>query len=312
MSLHSSKPTFSESVVLWLLRVSAIIALLTTIGIFASMFFEALRFFSMVPLPEFLFGLEWSPQVAIRHDQVGSRGVFGAVPIFVGTLLISVVALSVALPLGLLSAVYLAEFAAPGVRAKVKPAMEILAGVPTVVYGFFAIVFLGPWIAHAGQVVGFSVSPESALAAGLVMGMMMIPFVSSLTEDAVHSVPRSLSEGALALGATRAESTVQVILPAALPGIVGGFLLAASRAVGETMIVLMAAGLAATLTVNPLEATTTVTVQIVTLLTGDQHFDDPKTLAAFALGLTLFMATLFFNFIALGILKKYRGRYERH
>jgi phosphate transport system permease protein len=303
---------FAEAAVVWILRLCAAIALLTTAGIFLSVLFESLRFFSFVPLREFLFGLEWSPQIAIREGQIGARGAFGAAPVFVGTILISAVALAIAAPLGLLCALYLALFAAPHTRALIKPALEILAGVPTVVYGFFAVVFFAPLITGAAAGAGFVISPESALVAGLVMGMMLIPFVASLAEDAVHSVPAALREGALALGATRAECALQVVLPAALPGVVGGLLLATSRALGETMIVLMAAGLAANLSANPLEATTTVTVQIVTMLTGDQEFDDPKTLAAFALGLALFAATLILNACALGVLKKYRSRYERH
>ena len=251
-----------------------------------SLIFEALRFFSRVPLSDFLFGLAWSPQTAIRADQVGSSGAFGAVPVFAGTLLITAIAMTVAVPIGLLSAVYLSEYAGARARSLLKPALEILAGIPTVVYGFFAALSVGPAIRALGERLGLDVASESALAAGLVMGVMIIPFVSSLSDDVINAVPQSLREGSLGLGATPSETIRRVILPAALPGIVAAVLLAVSRAIGETMIVVMAAGLAANLTANPLEAVTTVTVQIVTLLVGDQEFDSAKTLAAFALGLT--------------------------
>jgi phosphate transport system permease protein len=263
-----------------------------------------------VPFTEFFFGTNWSPQMAIRADQIGSSGAFGAVPLFVGTLLISLVAMVVAVPLGLFSAIYLAEYAAPKLRRVVKPLLEVLAGVPTVVYGFFAVTTIGPMLRTIGESMGLTVAGESALAAGLVMGIMIIPFVSSLADDMITAVPQSLRDGAYALGATRSETIRQVVLRAALPGIVGGILLAVSRAIGETMIVVMAAGLAANMTFNPLEAVTTVTVQIVTLLVGDQEFDSPKTLAAFALGLMLFLVTLLLNVIALYVVRKYREQYE--
>jgi phosphate transport system permease protein len=300
----------TEKVVHVLLLVSSTIAVFTTIGIVLSLFFEALRFFAIVPVSEFLFGLEWSPQTAIRADQVGSSGTFGAVPIFAGTALVSLIAMLVAAPVGLFSAIYMAEYAPKGVRAILKPMLEILAGVPTVVYGFFAALSVAPLLREAGGVLGLGVASESALAAGAVMGIMIIPFVSSLSDDAIAAVPNSLREGALGLGATRSETIRQVVLPAALPGIVGGLLLAVSRAIGETMIVVMAAGLAANLTANPLEAVTTVTVQIVTLLTGDQEFDSAKTLAAFALGLVLFLATLALNIVALVVVRRYREQYD--
>lgn len=299
-----------ERLVEWLLFGASTIAVLTTVGIVLSVVFEAFRFFAIVPAHEFLFGLDWSPQMAIRADQVGSSGAFGAVPLFAGTLLISAIAMFVAVPIGLFSAIYLAEYAAPAVRRIVKPLLEVLAGVPTVVYGFFAVITVGPALRAWGESLGLSVSGESALAAGLVMGIMIIPFVSSLADDMITAVPQSLRDGAYALGATRSETIKQVVLRAALPGIVGGVLLAISRAIGETMIVVMAAGLAANLTVNPLEAVTTVTVQIVTLLVGDQEFDSPKTLAAFALGLMLFVITLVLNVIALYVVRKYREQYE--
>jgi phosphate transport system permease protein len=299
-----------ERVVEWLLFGASSIAVLTTIGIVLSVVFEAARFFAIVPAHQFLFGLDWSPQMAIRADQVGSSGAFGAVPLFAGTLLISAIAMLVAVPIGLFSAIYLAEYAQPSIRKIVKPLLEVLAGVPTVVYGFFAVITVGPMLRTFGESMGLSVSGESALAAGLVMGIMIIPFVSSLADDMITAVPQSLRDGAYALGATRSETIKQVVLRAALPGIVGGVLLAISRAIGETMIVVMAAGLSANLTINPLEAVTTVTVQIVTLLVGDQEFDSPKTLAAFALGLMLFVVTLVLNVIALYVVRKYREQYE--
>jgi phosphate transport system permease protein len=299
-----------ERMVEWALFACSAVAVLTTLGIVLSIVFEAGRFFGTVPITDFLFGTNWSPQTAIRADQVGSSGAFGAVPLFVGTLLISAVAMVVAVPLGLFSAIYLAEYASPRLRRIVKPLLEVLAGVPTVVYGFFAVTTVGPMLRTVGEALGFSVAGESALAAGLVMGIMIIPFVSSLADDMITAVPQSLRDGAYALGATRSETVRQVVLRAALPGIVGGVLLAVSRAIGETMIVVMAAGLAANLTLNPLEAVTTVTVQIVTLLVGDQEFDSPKTLAAFALGLMLFLVTLLLNVIALYVVRKYREQYE--
>jgi len=286
------------------------IAIFTTIGIVLSVLYEAIRFFQKIPVWEFLFGLKWSPQMAIRADQVGSSGAFGSVPVFVGTLLISGIAMLVAVPIGLMSAIYLSEYADRRIRSTAKPLMEILAGIPTVVYGFFAALVVAPLIRDAGSLLGLDVSSESALAAGLVMGIMIIPFVSSISDDVINAVPQSLRDGAYSLGATKSETIKQVVIPAALPGIVGGILLAISRAIGETMIVVMAAGLAANLTVNPLSAVTTVTVQIVTLLVGDQEFDSPKTLAAFALGLLLFVITLILNVIALYVVRKYREQYE--
>ncbi|MEZ5933905.1 MAG: phosphate ABC transporter permease subunit PstC [Alphaproteobacteria bacterium] len=299
-----------ETWVTWGLLLTAAISVLTTAGIVFSVLFESIRFFQKVPISEFLFGLDWSPQTAIRADQVGSSGAFGAIPLFVGTLLITVIAMLVAGPLGLLSAIFLAEYASPRFRAVGKPLLEILAGVPTVVYGFFAALTVAPFIRGIGQSIGLDVASESALAAGLVMGIMIIPFVSSVSEDAISAVPQGLRDASLGLGATHGETINQVIVPAALPGIIAGFLLAISRAIGETMIVVMAAGLAANLTVNPLEAVTTVTVQIVTLLVGDQEFDSAKTLAAFALGLMLFVATLFLNVLALHVMRTYREKYD--
>jgi phosphate transport system permease protein len=299
-----------ERIVEWGLIGCSLIAVLTTVGIIASVAFEAARFFGRVPWYEFLFGLNWSPQTAIRADQVGSSGSFGAVPLFWGTAMISGIAMLIAVPVGLFSAIYLAEYAHRKFRAWTKPFLEVLAGIPTVVYGFFAALTVGPTLRVWGEAVGLSVASESALAAGLVMGIMIVPFVSSLADDMITAVPQSLRDGAYALGATKSETIRQVVIRAALPGIVGGVLLAISRAIGETMIVVMAAGLAANLTANPFEAVTTVTVQIVTLLVGDQEFDSPKTLAAFALGLVLFLVTLALNVLALHIVKKYREQYE--
>ncbi|MGB5719826.1 MAG: phosphate ABC transporter permease subunit PstC [Woeseiaceae bacterium] len=299
-----------ENVIRWMLIAASSIAILTTIGIVLSVLFEAIRFFQKVPLTEFLFGLNWSPQTAIRADQVGSSGSFGAVPLFAGTLLITAIAMFVAVPVGLMTAIYLAEYSSSRIRGIAKPLLEVLAGIPTVVYGFFAALTVAPWIRNAGESVGLTVASESALAAGLVMGIMIIPLVSSLADDAINAVPSAMRDGALGLGSTRSETMTKVILPAALPGIVGGILLAVSRAIGETMIVVMAAGLAANLTANPFAAVTTVTVQIVTLLVGDQEFDSAKTLAAFALGLMLFVVTLCLNVIGLSVVRKYREQYD--
>jgi len=292
------------------LLLSSTLAILVTIGIVLSLVFETARFFESVTLREFLLGTEWSPQIALRSDQVASSGAFGAVPVFAGTLLITAIAMLVAVPIGLLSAIHMTFYASARARDVLKPLLEILAGVPTVVYGFFAALVVAPAVRSLGAAAGLSVASESALAAGLVMGIMIVPFVSSLSDDAITAVPISLRDGSFGLGATRSETIRLVIIPAALPGIVGGFLLAVSRAIGETMIVVMAAGLAANLTLNPLDAVTTVTVQIVTLLTGDQEFDSPKTLAAFALGLTLFAVTLALNVAALRIVKRYREKYD--
>nr|MDJ0834716.1 phosphate ABC transporter permease subunit PstC [Gammaproteobacteria bacterium] len=299
-----------ESIIKVFLLLCSGVAIVTTVGIVLSVLFEALRFFESVSFLDFMFGTTWSPQTAIREDQVGSSGSFGAIPLFVGTMLISAIAMFIAVPVGLLTAIYLSEYASVRFRSIAKPVLEILAGIPTVVYGFFAALTVAPFIREIGQSIGLDVASESALAAGIVMGVMIIPFVSSLSDDVINAVPQAMRDGSLGLGATQSETIKQVIIPAALPGIVGGILLAASRAIGETMIVVMAAGLSARLTVNPLDAVTTVTVQIVTLLTGDQEFDSPKTLAAFALGLMLFVTTLLLNVVALHIVRKYREQYE--
>jgi phosphate transport system permease protein len=302
--------TYVERFIMGALIVASLIAILTTFGIVFSLLFESFRFFQKVPVTEFLFGLQWSPQTAIRADQVGGSGAFGAVPLFWGTIFIAFMAMVVAVPLGLLSAIYLTQYASSNVRKWVKPVLEILAGVPTVVYGFFAALTLTPLIKDVVEPLGIPTGSEIAIAAGLVMGVMIIPFMSSLSDDAITAVPQAMKDGSLALGATTSETIKRVLIPAALPGIVGGFLLSVSRAIGETMIVVMAAGLAANLTLNPFASVTTVTVQIVALLTGDQEFDSAKTLSAFALGLVLFFVTLLLNIYALRVVKKYREAYE--
>lgn len=299
-----------EGVVKAILVLFSSIAILTTLGIVLSVIFESLLFFDKVSMTDFFFVDEWSPQIALRQDQVGASGAFGAVPLFTGTLMVTVIAMLIAVPIGLMAAIYLSEYASSQLRAFAKPILEVLAGIPTVVYGFFAALTVAPLIRDLGDSLGLAVSSESALAAGLVMGIMIIPFISSLSDDVINAVPQSLRDGSYALGATPAETMRRVIFPAALPGIVGGVLLGVSRAIGETMIVVMAAGMSANLTWNPLDSVTTVTVQIVALLTGDQEFDSPKTLAAFALGLALFVVTLILNVIALHIVRKYREQYE--
>ncbi|MBT3519967.1 MAG: phosphate ABC transporter permease subunit PstC [Gammaproteobacteria bacterium] len=299
-----------EKIIELFLLVCSSLAILITVGIFLSVIFESNRFFESIPLTEFLFGTHWSPQMPIREDQAGSTGAFGAVPLFTGTFLIAFIAMCIAGPIGLMSAIFLSEYASKSVRDIVKPLTEILAGIPTVVYGFFAVIVVAPFIRNTGNYFGIEVASESALAAGLVMGVMIIPFVSSISDDVINAVPQNLKNGSLGVGATKSETIKLVIIPAALPGIIGGLLLAVSRAIGETMIVVMAAGMSANLTANPFEAVTTVTVQIVVLLVGDQEFDSPKTLAAFALGLVLFIMTLILNYIALHIVRKYREQYE--
>lgn len=313
VSLHTHTKSLRRSLeraLYYFLIASAAFSVLVTGLIVLSMVFESLRFFSKVPFFDFLFGLHWSPQTALRADQAGSSGTFGALPIFAGTLLITTVAMIIAVPLGLISAIYLSEYATPNQRSTLKPMLEMLAGIPTVVYGYFAAVTVAPFLRDAGGWAGILVDSHSALAAGLVMGIMIIPFVLSMSDDVMSAVPKSLRDASLGLGATPSETIRKVVIPAALPGIMGAVLLAISRGIGETMIVVMAAGLAANLTINPLEAVTTVTAQIVTLLIGDQEFDSAKTLSSFALGLTLFFITLILNIIALRIVKKYREQYD--
>ena len=302
--------TYVEFFIKAVLVFCSVVAVMTTLGIILSLLFESLRFFEKVSFLDFLTGLQWSPQTALREDQAGQSGAFGAIPVFAGTFLVMGVAIFVAAPIGLMIAIYLSEYASKRVRRWVKPMIEILAGVPTVVYGFFALLTVGPTIRSFAESLGFSVPTQSAIAAGTVMGVMIIPFISSLSDDVINAVPQTLRDGSYALGATKSETMTKVVFAGALPGIIGALLLAISRAIGETMIVVMAAGRAANLTGNPFEAVTTVTVQIVALLTGDQEFDSPKTLAAFALGLVLFIITLILNVIALMIVRKYRERYE--
>jgi phosphate transport system permease protein len=296
-----------ERVVGVFLLLCSLVAILTTLGIVLSLLFEALQFFERVPWTEFLFGLHWNPQTAFHGDVSGS---FGAVPLFAGTLLITLIAMGVAVPVGLMAAVYMSEYATPLVRGAVKPVLEILAGIPTVVYGFFAALTMAPAIREIGTALGLDVSSQSALAAGAVMGIMIIPFVSSLSDDVINAVPQALRDGSYGLGATRSETIREIVLPAALPGIVGAVMLAISRAIGETMIVAMAAGLSAKLTANPFEAVTTVTVQIASTIRGDQEFNSPKTLSVFGLGLVLFLVTLLLNVIALRVVQKYREKYD--
>ncbi len=294
----------------WVLLASSALAILVTIGIVLSLIFEAASFFARVSPIEFLTGLRWSPQIALRPDQQGSSGQFGAVPLFVGTAQISFLAMLVAAPVGLVTAIFLSEYASARIRSFAKPLLEVLAGIPTIVYGFFAALTLAPVIRSLGATLSLNASGESALAAGLVMGIMIIPFISSLTDDALRAVPSTLKEGALGLGSTRFEVMTRVVVPAAFPGIVGGLLLGVSRALGETMIVVMAAGISANLTLNPFEAVTTITVQIASLLFGDQEFDSPRTLSVFALGLVLFCATLALNMIALWAVRRFSQKYE--
>jgi len=308
------KPDFAahtrvERGVMGLLLIASLVAILTTLGIFVSLVFETVRFFGMVNPIDFLFGTHWGPD---PMSAVADPGRFGALPLFWGTIYIgAIIAMIVAIPLGLMSAIYLTQYAAPGLRKWLKPALEILAGVPTVVYGYFAALTVAPAIRDAAQAIGISgASSESALAAGLVMGVMIIPFVSSMADDSIAAVPQAMRDGSLAMGATTNETIRKVLVPAALPGIVAGVMLAISRAIGETMIVVMAAGAAAKLSANPLEAMTTVTFQIVAMLTGEGSFDNPATLSAFALGFVLFLVTLGLNFIALRVVKRFREAYE--
>ncbi|MCA3245510.1 MAG: phosphate ABC transporter permease subunit PstC [Azospirillum sp.] len=290
--------------------IASVIAILTTIGILLSLIFETVAFFLQVSPIEFLFSTAWSPMLAIRPDQVGASGSFGAVPLFLGTMLIASIAMLTAVPIGLMTAVYMTEYAPKVVRAWGKPILEILAGIPTVVFGFFAALTVAPAIRDFGALIGLEIAAQSALAAGIVMGLMLIPFVSSLSDDVINAVPQSMRDGSYALGATKSETTMRVLLPAALPGIMASVILAFSKALGETMIVVMAAGIAANTTLNPLESVTTVTVNISALLTGEAEFDSPKTLAAFALGFVLFVVTLALNLVALKVVQRYREQYE--
>ncbi|MEJ6008350.1 phosphate ABC transporter permease subunit PstC [Novosphingobium aquae] len=300
-----------ERGVLGLLLAASSVAILTTVGIIGSLIFEAGRFFTFVSPIDFLFGTNWNPDpFAPITPEIGEK--LGALPLFWGTLFIgAVIAMIVAVPLGLMSAIFLTQYASPRFRRWAKPILEILAGVPTVVYGYFAALTVAPLIRDFGTVIGIgNPTTESALAAGLVMGVMIVPFVSSMADDAITAVPQSMRDGSLAMGATTSETIKKVLIPAALPGIVAGVMLAISRAIGETMIVFMAAGAAARLSANPFESMTTVTYQIARLLTGDGDFSHPSTLSAFALGLVLFVVTLMLNIVALRVVKKYREAYD--
>lgn len=310
------KPDFTartrvERTVMMTLLAASLVAILTTFGIFASLVFETTRFFGMVNPIDFLFGTHWGPDPMSNPENPDPTR-YGAIPLFWGTIYIgAIIAMIVAIPLGLMSAIYLTQYADPRLRAWLKPALEILAGVPTVVYGYFAALTVAPAIRDLAVSIGItSASSESALAAGVVMGVMIIPFVSSMADDSIAAVPSAMRDGSLAMGATNSETIRKVLIPAALPGIVAGVMLAISRAIGETMIVVMAAGAAANLTANPLEAMTTVTFQIVAMLTGEGSFDHPATLSAFALGFVLFLVTLALNFIALRVVKRFREAYE--
>ena len=301
----------TEGFIRIILIAGSAIAILTTFGIVMSMVFETIHFFNMVPPQDFFFSMVWDPGFSSAGAVGGEATGFGLIPLLWGTAYVSFIALLIAVPIGLYAAVYMSEFASKPVRSFAKPVLEVLAGIPTIVYGFFALVTVGPFIRDTVNLIpGMSISASSVATAGVVMGIMIIPFVSSLSDDIINAVPQSLRDGSLGLGATKAETVRLVVLPAALPGIVGAVLLAASRAIGETMIVVLAAGATANLSVNPFEAMTTVTVKIVTQLTGDVEFTSPQALVAFALGLTLFVVTLGMNIMALRIVRKYREQYE--
>ena len=301
-----------EKAILLALVIASTVAILATIGIFFSMLFQTISFFHDVPLSNFFFGTVWDPRFTATGS-TGTVGQFGLLPLLTGTLYIAFVAMLFAVPVGLFAAIYMSEYASRRLRSIVKPLLEVLAGIPTIVYGFFALMTVGPFLRDisisiaGGQ--GFIMS-QSVLTAGFVMGIMLIPFVSSLSDDIITAVPQSLRDGSYGLGATQSETVKKVILPAALPGIVGAILLTASRAIGETMIVVLAAGVAANLTLNPFQSMTTITVKIVNQLTGDLEFNSPQTLVAFALGMTLFVLTLLMNVFALYIVRKYREQYE--
>ncbi|MEE4205053.1 MAG: phosphate ABC transporter permease subunit PstC [Erythrobacter sp.] len=300
-----------ERTVLAILLLASLVAILTTFGIFVSLVFETIRFFGMVSPIDFLFGTFWNPDPMSNPESPdGSR--YGAIPLFWGTIFIgAIIAMIVAIPLGLMSAVYLTQYADRRLRSWVKPMLEILAGVPTVVYGYFAALTVAPAFRDAAVALGMTnASTESALAAGIVMGIMIIPFVSSMADDSMAAVPGAMRDGSLAMGATQSETIKRVLFPAALPGIVAGVMLAVSRAIGETMIVVMAASTAANLSANPFDRMTTVTVQIVKMLTGEGSFDHPATLSAFALGFVLFLVTLGLNIVALRVVKRFREAYE--
>jgi len=297
-----------EGFQIFVLSLTAGIGVVITLAITLSIIFETLEFFKQVSPKEFFLTTKWNPQMAITDDQELSQSAYGVIPIFTGTLLITIIAMILAVPVGIMSAIYLSMYAKSKTRDYLKPILEILAGIPTVVYGYFAVTIISPFFKDFFTLAGFQISPESALSAGFVMGVMIIPFILSLTDDAINSVPQSLKDGALALGSTKSEMITKVVLITAMPNIIGAFILAFSRAIGETMIVVMSAGLIANLTFNPLDSVTTATAQIVSLLVGDQEFNSPKTLSAFAIALTLFIFTFILNTLALIIAKKYKNR----
>ena len=299
-----------EKFVYWALFAASLVSILTTFGIIISILFEALKFFNQVSVWDFVTGTNWSPVASFRPGQEGADSQFGSVPLFAGTFMITAVAMLVAIPVGLFAAIYMSEYASYRVRTFAKPMLEILAGIPTVVYGFFAAITISPLVVDIAATFGLNASYTNALAPGLVMGIMIIPFISSLSDDVINSIPNSLREGSYALGMTQSETIKKIVLPAAFPGIMAASLLGVSRALGETMIVVMAAGLRPNLTWNPLEDMTTVTVRIVDALTGDQAFDSPETLAAFALGLVLFVVTLVLNLVSIIVIRKFRQSYE--
>jgi phosphate transport system permease protein len=286
----------------------SIVAIVTTLGIVLSMLSESIRFFEYIHPADFFFGTTWNPRFSAVGD--AGQGGFGLLPLLAGTLLIMAIAMLVAVPLGLMTAIYMAEYASPRVRNVAKPVIEVLAGIPTIVYGVFALMVIGPFFSAAGAMIGLNIRATSALTAGAAIGMMIIPFISSLSDDIITQVPRAMRDGSLALGATKAETILKVVMPAALPGIVGAVLLGVSKAIGETMIVVLAAGNAPRLTANPFESVSTITVSIINQLTGDQDFASPQSLVGFALGLTLFFLTLVLNVIALVIVRRYREQYE--
>jgi len=293
-----------------ILALSASIGIAITIIITLIIFFESSKFFELVNIQDFLFGLSWNPQMAIASEQEVGKSAFGIIPVFLGTILIMLIAMIVAIPIGIICAIYLAMYAQKNTRNILKPVIEILAGVPTVVYGYFAVIAIAPLFRNFLAIFSIEISTESALTTGFVMGIMIIPFILSLSDDAINCVPQALKDGALALGSTQSEMIKKVVMPSAMPSIIGAIILAVSRAIGETMIVVMSAGLVAKLTFNPLESVTTATAQIVTLLVGDQEFNSPKTLSAFALALVLFIFTFILNIIALVIIKNFKKKYS--
>ncbi len=296
-----------ERIIRYILISAALISILTTIGIVVAVIFEAIHFFRIVSLLEFLTGTHWAPDDATEGN---TSGMFGSIPIFAGTFMITLIAMLVAVPVGILSAVYMSEYASSRIRNIAKPALEILAGIPTVVYGFFAAITVSPLVVELADSIGLHADYTNALTPGIVMGVMIIPFISSLSDDVIRSVPRALRDASLALGTTNSETIIKIVLPTALPGIIAACLLGVSRALGETMIVVMAAGLRPNLTWNPLEGMTTVTVRIVDALTGDQAFDSPETLSAFGLGLVLLVITLMLNFVSIYVTRRFRSQYE--